>query len=313
MLVYRRTDEPLIPLRATDVGERRRQYEAVDAFFRRFHDDEGRFLGGYRTYRGVDEFARMFKGDLEGILRWFEGEANRERDAAAASSSNHYFERHAELNEGDAVVFVTDGVTEAGRLDDPYGYRFTSLLERQKHLTARAITEGVLGEWSAHPRPFGFVDDAAIVAAVVDQATGQMTEPPIVPIVLSRFSLAERTIGDVTILELAGAMTLGDGDEQLKAVVTRLIDAGSIKLVLDLTQLLYVDSAGLGELVRTYQFVKHRNGELFLFHMMKPLEDLLYIRLGRRTVDRRRESSPVETPEQSARPSPRYTSRSAAW
>jgi anti-anti-sigma factor len=91
------------------------------------------------------------------------------------------------------------------------------------------------------------------------------------------FDLAERAIGDVTILELAGSMTLDAGDRELEGTVSRLVSSGKTKLILDMTELLYIDSAGLGAIVRSYTAVSRSKGELILFHASKRLEDLFSI------------------------------------
>ena len=70
----------------------------------------------------------------------------------------------------------------------------------------------------------------------------------------------ERKVGDVTILDLKGKMTLGDGDEVLRDKINSLIQAGTKKLVLNLGEVPYIDSAGLGEIVRTYTTVSRQGG-----------------------------------------------------
>ena len=67
--------------------------------------------------------------------------------------------------------------------------------------------------------------------------------------------IAERTAGDVTILDVTGKMTLGEGDEILKDKVHSLSLQGRKKIVLNLAGVPYIDSAGLGEIVRTYTTV----------------------------------------------------------
>jgi anti-sigma B factor antagonist len=64
--------------------------------------------------------------------------------------------------------------------------------------------------------------------------------------------IAERTVSDVTVLDLKGKMTLGEGDELLKDKINSLLSGGKKKLVLNLEGVPYIDSAGLGEIVRTY-------------------------------------------------------------
>lgn len=87
----------------------------------------------------------------------------------------------------------------------------------------------------------------------------------------------ERKVGDVTILDLKGKMTLGEGDELLRSKINSLIQAGAKKMVLNLGDVPYIDSAGLGEVVRTYTTVGRQGGSLKLLNLTKRIEDLLSI------------------------------------
>lgn len=87
----------------------------------------------------------------------------------------------------------------------------------------------------------------------------------------------ERSAGDVTVLDLKGRMTMGEGDELLKDKVNSLILQGRTKLVLNLADVPYVDSAGLGEIVRTYTTVTKQGGSLKLANLTKRITDLLSI------------------------------------
>jgi anti-sigma B factor antagonist len=87
----------------------------------------------------------------------------------------------------------------------------------------------------------------------------------------------ERKVGDVIILDMKGKMTLGDGDEMLRAKINAIIQAGSKKLVLNLGDVPYIDSAGLGEVVRTYTTVSRQGGVLKLLNLTKRIKDLLAI------------------------------------
>jgi anti-sigma B factor antagonist len=89
--------------------------------------------------------------------------------------------------------------------------------------------------------------------------------------------IAERTVSDVTVLDLKGKMTLGEGDELLKDKINRLLASGKKKLVLNLEGVPYIDSAGLGEIVRTYTTVSRQGGSLKLLNLTKRIEDLLSI------------------------------------
>ena len=87
----------------------------------------------------------------------------------------------------------------------------------------------------------------------------------------------ERAVGDVTILDLRGKITLGEGDELLKDKVNSLVNQGRKKIVLNLENVPYIDSAGLGEIVRTYTTVSRQGGSLKLLDLTKRITDLLSI------------------------------------
>jgi anti-sigma B factor antagonist len=89
--------------------------------------------------------------------------------------------------------------------------------------------------------------------------------------------IEERSAGDVTILDLKGKMTLGEGDEVLKDKINSMVLQGRKKLVLNLADVPYIDSAGLGEIVRTYTTVSRQGGSLKLLSLTKRITDLLSI------------------------------------
>jgi len=87
----------------------------------------------------------------------------------------------------------------------------------------------------------------------------------------------ERTVGSVTILDMKGKMTLGDGDELLRKKVAGVVEKGCKMIVLNLGDVPYIDSAGLGEIVRTYTTVGRQGGSLKLLNLTKRISDLLSI------------------------------------
>jgi anti-sigma B factor antagonist len=89
--------------------------------------------------------------------------------------------------------------------------------------------------------------------------------------------IVERTVSDVTVLDLKGKMTLGEGDELLKDRINSLLADGRRKLLLNLEGVPYIDSAGLGEIVRTFTTVSRQGGKLKLLNLTKRIEDLLSI------------------------------------
>lgn len=81
--------------------------------------------------------------------------------------------------------------------------------------------------------------------------------------------IVERTAGDVTILDLSGRLVLGDGDEALRDTVNRLVEQGCRKVVLNMLEVTYLDSAGLGTLVSKYITVHNRGGQLRVCNLQR--------------------------------------------
>lgn len=89
--------------------------------------------------------------------------------------------------------------------------------------------------------------------------------------------IQQRSVGDVTIIDMSGKMTLGEGDELLRDKVNSLVQQGQKRIVLNLAEVPYIDSAGLGEIVRTYTTVSRNGGSLKLLNLTKRIQDLLSI------------------------------------
>ena len=89
--------------------------------------------------------------------------------------------------------------------------------------------------------------------------------------------IEERVVGNVTILDLKGKITLGEGDEVLKDKINSLIQQDRKRILLNLAEVPYIDSAGLGEIVRTYTTVSRQGGQLKLLNLTKRITDLLSI------------------------------------
>ena len=90
-------------------------------------------------------------------------------------------------------------------------------------------------------------------------------------------TITERQVGDITVLDLEGKILLGEGDIQLKQYVSDLITRGVRRVLLNCSEVPYMDSSGLGEVVRCYTAVKRAGGELKLVNLTKRLIDLLTI------------------------------------
>ena len=87
----------------------------------------------------------------------------------------------------------------------------------------------------------------------------------------------ERVVGNVMILDVKGKITLGEGDEALRDRINQLISKEQKRILLNLADVPYIDSAGLGEIVRTYTTVKNKGGQLKLVNLTKRIIDLLMI------------------------------------
>jgi anti-sigma B factor antagonist len=84
-----------------------------------------------------------------------------------------------------------------------------------------------------------------------------------------------RQVGDIAVLEISGRITLGEGNVMLREIVRELLDKGNKKIVLDLDEVQYVDSSGIGELVKTHTTVRNQGGQLRLINLNKRVNDLL--------------------------------------
>jgi anti-sigma B factor antagonist len=93
-----------------------------------------------------------------------------------------------------------------------------------------------------------------------------------------RMQIGQRMVGDVAIVEITGDITLSKGgDVIIKDKVQSLLQQGNRKLLLDLGNVSYVDSAGLGQLVQVYATTSHLGGGLKLLRVTKRLKDLLVL------------------------------------
>lgn len=86
-----------------------------------------------------------------------------------------------------------------------------------------------------------------------------------------------RQIDGVTIVDLSGRITLGEGSVILRDTVKDLLGKGQKKILLNLGNVSYIDSSGIGELVSAFTSVRNQGGELKLLHLTKKVHDLLQI------------------------------------
>ena len=90
-------------------------------------------------------------------------------------------------------------------------------------------------------------------------------------------TLKPRRIDDVVILDLSGRITIGEGTLVLRNEIQKLLDAGDAKFLLNLADVDYIDSSGLGELVSSFTTVRNKNGQLKLLNLTRRVRDLLQI------------------------------------
>lgn len=86
-----------------------------------------------------------------------------------------------------------------------------------------------------------------------------------------------RDAGSVTVVDFSGRITLGDGSALLRKMLRDLLEQQRTRIVLNLGDVDYIDSSGIGELVSGYTSVKNRGGELKLLNLTKKVHDLLQI------------------------------------
>ena len=86
-----------------------------------------------------------------------------------------------------------------------------------------------------------------------------------------------RDSGPVTIVDLSGRISLGEGSALLRKTIRDLLDGGQTRILLNLGDVNYIDSSGIGELVSAFTAVRNRTGELKLLNLTKKVHDLLQL------------------------------------
>jgi len=89
--------------------------------------------------------------------------------------------------------------------------------------------------------------------------------------------LNNRKVGDVTVMDVSGRITLGEGSSALRDSLRELIAQGDKKILLNLSDVSYIDSSGIGELVSGFTSVANAGGTLKLLGLTKRVKDLLQI------------------------------------
>lgn len=94
---------------------------------------------------------------------------------------------------------------------------------------------------------------------------------------MAELNITERQAGDVTILDMDGKVTIGEGSVALRSTIRRLLGEGKSKILLNLAGVGYVDSSGIGEFVSSFTAVNKEGGTLKLLNLTQKIQDLLAI------------------------------------
>ena len=94
---------------------------------------------------------------------------------------------------------------------------------------------------------------------------------------MAELNISERQVGDVTVLDMDGKITIGEGSVALRTAIRRLLEEGKKKILLNLAKVGYIDSSGIGELVSSYTSTDKDGGRLKLLNLTQKIQDLLAI------------------------------------
>ena len=94
---------------------------------------------------------------------------------------------------------------------------------------------------------------------------------------MAELNIKERQAGDITILDMDGKVTIGEGSVALRTAIRRLLEENKKKILLNLGKVGYIDSSGIGELVSSYTAINKEGGQLKLLNLTTKLKDLLGI------------------------------------
>ena len=89
--------------------------------------------------------------------------------------------------------------------------------------------------------------------------------------------MSSRQVGDVTVVDAAGRITLGEGASVSRDVIRDLAAKGNKKILVNLADVSYIDSSGIGEMVSSFTTVTNHGGQLKLLSLTKRVKDLLQI------------------------------------
>jgi anti-sigma B factor antagonist len=94
---------------------------------------------------------------------------------------------------------------------------------------------------------------------------------------MAELNISERQAGDVTVLDMSGKITIGEGSVALRTAIRRLLEEGKKRILLNLGGVSYIDSSGIGELVSSYTAINKEGGQLKLLNLTQKIKDLLTI------------------------------------
>lgn len=113
---------------------------------------------------------------------------------------------------------------------------------------------------------------AASACAILDRlGIGMQGKTP------AKMQTKSRQVGEVAVIDISGRITYGEGNVMLREIVRDLTDKGSNRIVLNLNDVHYIDSSGLGELVKTHTTVRNKGGELKLASLSMRVQELLEV------------------------------------
>lgn len=113
---------------------------------------------------------------------------------------------------------------------------------------------------------------ATVACAILDRlGLGMRGHTPV------KTQVATRAVTDVSIVNVSGRITIGEGSVLLRDAVRQLLDRGARKILLDLHDVGYIDSSGMGELMRSYTSVRGQGGQMKLVNPSKRVSDLLRV------------------------------------
>jgi anti-sigma B factor antagonist len=156
------------------------------------------------------------------------------------------------------------GATEAATAPDPHAEKTSEDVNFFREVLAEGRSLVVVRTEST---------DTAKVANEILNRLG-VSIPEQAPV---RLQITTRHVGDVTIVDMTGRITLGEGSKALREMMRAMADQGYQKILLNLQGVGYIDSSGLGELVKAYTTVRGHGGHLKLVQVNKRVHDLLEI------------------------------------